>query len=108
MNPKNANEAIQGKINRVLDEPALKNSNPMRQGQHPEVDYSKLTAKQRAEANSWISEIKQLQKQYHLLKRQAHNCGDYERQRKNADSLEFYDECLKACSREIIKIHETN
>jgi hypothetical protein len=54
MNPKNANQAIQGKINKVLDEPYTKNSNPMRQGQHPEVDYTKLTAKQRAEVNSWI------------------------------------------------------
>lgn len=105
MNLKTANEVIQGKINVVLEEPGKRLS---RKGPYPDVDFSKLTAKQRTDVNTWIEEIKQLQKEQHHLKKQMANNGEYEMQRKNRENEDFYDECLKSCSKEIIKIHETN
>jgi hypothetical protein len=75
---------------------------------HPDVDYSKLDPKQRQDVAAWISEIKATQKEYHQLKRQAYKNRDYEAQRKNQESAEFFDDCMRACSKEIIKIHETN
>lgn len=98
-----ANEAIRGKINTVLDEGKSTN---MRQ--HPDVDFSKLNAGQRTDVNVWIDEIKLLQKEQHVLKRQLHNTGEYEKDRKARESQELYDDCIRACSKEIIKIHETN
>ena len=54
--------------------------------------------------------MKALQKEGIRLKREGFSQAQhvYDKQRKNIDMQEFYEDCLKACSKEIVRIHETN
>ena len=71
---------------------------------------SKLTPIQRAEVHKMINQLKNLQKEGTSLKKQGFRQAQhvYDKQRKNIEMQEFYEDCLKSCSKEIVRIHETN
>ena len=110
------NQAIQEKIDNILEQPRRK---PYQQGriqnkqrivtEYPEVDMSMLTAEQRAEIEGEIKHIKALQRDTIELKKQGFTSSKniYEAQRKCVETQEFYEDCLKACSKEIVRIHES-
>jgi len=77
--------------------------------EHPDVDMARLNPEQRAEIEHEIEEIKALQRDSIQLKKQGFNAAKnvYESQRKCVETEEFYDDCLKSCSKEIVRIHES-
>ena len=77
--------------------------------EHPDVDMTKLTPEQRAYIEAEIREIKALQRESITLKKQGFVTSKavYEAQRKCVETQEFYEDCLKACSKDIVRIHES-
>ena len=70
---------------------------------------ARLNPEQRADIQEQIEEIKALQRESIQLKKQGFSAAKnvYESQRKCVETEEFYDECLKSCSKEIVRIHES-
>lgn len=109
-NPGAMAQVIQSKIDQVLGVPSSGTFGQMSQGRiqaknkpvvplgHPEVDMSKLTPKQRADIEAKIKEIRVLQKEQIYIKKEGlkQTGQQYEKQRKNLELEEFYEQCLKA------------
>jgi len=57
-----------------------------------------------------IEQVKSMQQEGKALKKDGFRKAQhvYEKQRKNLEMQEFYEDCLKSCSKEIVRIHETN
>ena len=70
---------------------------------------SRLSAEQRAYIENEIKEIKGLQRESINLKKQGFTTSKnvYESQRKCVETQEFYEDCLKANSAQIVRIHES-
>jgi len=78
--------------------------------EYPEVDFGKLNPIQYQEIEAEIAQVKALQKETISLKKKGfvHAKNVYEAQRKCIEMQEFYEDCLKSCSKEIVRIHESN
>lgn len=76
--------------------------------QHPQVDFSKLTADQQEEISFYISQIQRLDRDNQALKHVSIKSvqKQFEKQRKAVELEEFFRECIKACEKDILKSHE--